>query len=76
MSLIHKVKENSASISPPLCFSTSAVIDGQAINGLLLVVEAFAVFFHHYFLILLLQVEANYKRDNTDNSENVTKVCQ
>jgi hypothetical protein len=59
-----------------MCFSTSAVIDGSIINELLLVVEAYAVFFYHFFLILFLQREANCKRDNTDNSENVTKVCQ
>jgi hypothetical protein len=52
---------------------TSAIIDGPAVNGLLLVVEVFTVFFHHFFLILFLQGEANCKRDNTDNSENVTK---
>jgi hypothetical protein len=59
-----------------MCFSASAVIDGPAINGLLLVVEAFAIFFHNYFLIFFLQGEANCKRDNIDNSENVTNVCQ
>jgi hypothetical protein len=59
-----------------MCFSTSAVIDGSIINELLLIVEAYAVFFYHFFLILFLQREANCKRDNTDNSENVTKVCQ
>jgi hypothetical protein len=57
-------------------FSASAVIDGLTVNGLLLIVEAFAVFFYHFFLILFLQGEANCKRDNTDDSENVTKVCQ
>jgi hypothetical protein len=74
VSRIHKVKENNASISPSMCFSASAVVDGQTINGLLVIVEAFAVFFHHFFLILFLQGEANYKCDNTDNSENVIKV--
>jgi hypothetical protein len=59
-----------------MCFSASAVIDGPVINGLILVVEAFTVFFDHFLLILFLQVEANYKHDNTDNSKNVTKVCQ
>jgi hypothetical protein len=58
-----------------MCFSASAVIDGSAVNGHL-VVEAFTVFFYHFFLILFLQRETNCKRDNTDNSENVTKVCQ
>jgi hypothetical protein len=59
-----------------MCFSASAGIDGLAINGLLLVVEVFAIFFDHFFLILFLQREANCKHDNTDNSENVTNVCQ
>jgi hypothetical protein len=76
VSHIHKVKENNASISPSMCFSASAIIDGSIVNGLLLVVEVFTVFFNHLFLILFLQGEANYKRDNTDNSENITKVCQ
>jgi hypothetical protein len=44
VSCIHKVKENNASISPSMCFSASAVIDGPVVNGLLLVVEAFVVF--------------------------------
>jgi hypothetical protein len=73
---IHKAKENNASISPSMCFSASIVIDGMTVNGLLLVVEAFTMFFDQFFLILFLQREANYKRDNTDNSENVIKVCQ
>jgi hypothetical protein len=73
---IHKVKENNASISPSMCFSASAIIDDLAINGQLVVVEAFAIFFYHFFLIFFLQREANYKCENTDNSENVTKVCQ
>jgi hypothetical protein len=76
VSCIHKVKENIASISPSMCFSASAVIDGPTINGLILVVEAFTVFFDHFLLILFLQVEANCKHDNTDNSKNVTKVYQ
>jgi hypothetical protein len=76
VSRIHKVKENNASISPSMCFSASTVIDGPTVNGHLIVVEAFVVFFHHFFLILFLQGEANCKRDNTDNSENVTKVWQ
>jgi hypothetical protein len=59
-----------------MCFSASTVIDGLAINGLLLIVEAFAVFSDHFFLILFLQGEENCKHDNTDKSENVTKVCQ
>jgi hypothetical protein len=59
-----------------MCFSASAGIDGPTINGLLLIVEAFIVLFDHFFLILILQREANCKRDNNDNSENVTKVCQ
>jgi hypothetical protein len=59
-----------------MCFYASAIIDGLAINGLLLVVEAFVMFFDYFFLILFLQGEGNCKCDNTDNSENVTKVCQ
>jgi hypothetical protein len=76
ISCINKVKQNNASISPSMCFPASAGIDDLAINGLLLVVEAFFVLFEHFFLILFLQGEANCKRDNTGNSENVTKVCQ
>jgi hypothetical protein len=76
ISHIHKVKENNASISPSMCFFISAVIDGLIVNGLLLVVEVFTVFFDHFFLILFLQGEVNCKHDNTDNSANVTKVCQ
>jgi hypothetical protein len=34
------------------------------------------VFFDHFFLTLVLQKEANCKRENTSNSENVPKVCQ
>jgi hypothetical protein len=59
-----------------MCFSTFVGIDGLAVNGLILVVEAIAILFDHFFLILLLQRESNCKCDNTDNSENVTKVCQ
>jgi hypothetical protein len=59
-----------------MCFSASVLIDSSTINGLLLVVEAFIIFFDHFFLILFLQRETNCKYDNTDNSKNVTKVCQ
>jgi hypothetical protein len=59
-----------------MCFSVSAVIDGLVVNGLLLIVEVFAVFFYHFLLILFLKGEANCKHDNTDNSENLTKVYQ
>jgi hypothetical protein len=76
VSRIYKVKENNASISPSMRFSASVVIDGSTVNGLLLIVEAFVVFFYHFVLILFLQREANCKHDNTDNSKNVTKVCQ
>jgi hypothetical protein len=76
VSRIHKVKQNNALISPSMCFYASAVIDGPIVNGLLLIVEDFVVFFNHFFLILFLQREANCKRENTDKSENVTKVCQ
>jgi hypothetical protein len=54
VSHIHKVKQNIASISSSMCFSASVVTDGPIINGVLLVVEAFAVFFYHFFLILFL----------------------
>jgi hypothetical protein len=54
VSHIHKVKQNNASILPPMCFSASVGIDGSTINGLLLVVEAFDVLFDHFFLILFL----------------------
>jgi hypothetical protein len=76
VSHIHNVKENIASISPSMCFSTSAVIDDTVVNGLLLVVEVFTMFFDHFFLIPFVQGEANCKRDNTNNNENVTTVCQ
>jgi hypothetical protein len=76
ISHIHKVKQNNTSISPSMCFSTSAVIDGLTVNGLLLVVEAFTIFFYHFFLILFLKREANCKLDNINDSKNITKVCQ
>jgi hypothetical protein len=59
-----------------MCFSTNAVIDDPVINRLLLVVEVFAMFFDHFFLILFLQGEENCKRDNIEKSKNVTIVCQ
>jgi hypothetical protein len=59
-----------------MCFSASIGIDSLTVNGLVLVVEVFAVLLDHFFLILVLQKEANYKHDNIDNSKNVTKVCQ
>jgi hypothetical protein len=59
-----------------MCFSTSAGVDSMAINGLVLPVEAFTMLLDHFFLILFLQIEANYKRDNINNSENATKVYQ
>jgi hypothetical protein len=49
-----------------MCFFATAIINGLAVNGLLLVLEAFAMFFDHFFLILFLQEEANCKRDNTN----------
>jgi hypothetical protein len=67
VSRIHKVKENNASISLSMSFSASIVIDSPAVNELLLVVEGFAMFFHYFFLILFLQLEANCKHDNTYN---------
>jgi hypothetical protein len=59
-----------------MCFSASSIIDGPNVNGLLLIVEAFTIFFDHFFLILFLQGEAYCKQDNTNKSENVTKVYQ
>jgi hypothetical protein len=59
-----------------MCFSASAGIDSLAINGLILPVEAFTVLLDHFVLTLFLQREANYKGDNTDNSENATKLYQ
>jgi hypothetical protein len=76
VSRIHKVKQNNVLISLSMCSSTSTGIDGPTVNGLLHVVEAFAILFDHFFLILFLQREANCKCDNTDNSENVTKEYQ
>jgi hypothetical protein len=76
VSRINKVKENNASISLAMCFSASAGIDNPTVNGLLIVVGVFTMFFDHFFLILFLHGEANCERDNTDKSENVTKVCQ
>jgi hypothetical protein len=40
-----------------MCFSTSAGIDGLAVNGLVLPVEAFTVPLDHFVLILFLQRE-------------------
>jgi hypothetical protein len=76
VSHIHKVKQSNASISLSMCFFASTVIDSPAVYGLLLIVEAFAMFFDHFFLILFLQREANCKHNNIDNSENETKVHQ
>jgi hypothetical protein len=54
ISCIHKVKGNNASISPSICFSASAIIDGLAVNGLLLIVEVFTMSFDQFVLILFL----------------------
>jgi hypothetical protein len=59
-----------------MCFSASAGIDSLAVNGLILPVKAFTVLLDHFVLTLFLQREANYKGDNTDNSENATKLYQ
>jgi hypothetical protein len=59
-----------------MCLFTSAGIDNLTVNGFVLTVEAFTVPFDHFFLILFLQREANCKRDNVDNNENATEVCQ
>jgi hypothetical protein len=59
-----------------MCFSTPTGIDSLVVNGLILLVEAFTVLLDHFILMLFLQIEENCKRDNTDNSENATKVYQ
>jgi hypothetical protein len=59
-----------------MCFSAPASIDILAVNGLVLLVEAFTMSFDHFILILFLQKEENCKRDHTDNSKNATKICQ
>jgi hypothetical protein len=72
--IMHSQSNTIGCISPSMCFSTSVGIDNLAINGLVLQVEAFIVLLDHFILILLLQREANCKRENTYNSENTTKV--
>jgi hypothetical protein len=57
-------------------FFASVGIKSLAIDGLILPVEAFTVPFDHFVLILFLQRQGNCKGDNTNNSENATKVCQ
>jgi hypothetical protein len=59
-----------------MCFSGPAGIDSLAVNGLILPIEVFTVLFGHFILILFLQGGGNCKCDNTDNSENATKVWQ
>jgi hypothetical protein len=59
-----------------MCFSTTTGIDSLAVDGLVLPVEAFTVLLHHFVLTLFLRREVNCKCDNTDNSENATKVYQ
>jgi hypothetical protein len=46
------------------------------VNVLILLVKVFTMLLDHFVLILFLQIEANYKRDNTNNSEDATKVYQ
>jgi hypothetical protein len=55
-------------------FSASVGIHSLVINGLVLLVEVFTMPLDHFLLILVIQREANCKHDNTDNSENATKV--
>jgi hypothetical protein len=59
-----------------MCFSTPTDIDNLAVNGLILPIEVLTMLFDHFVLILFLQREGNCRCDNTNNSENVTKVCQ
>jgi hypothetical protein len=59
-----------------MCFSTYASIDNLAIDGPIMLIEAFTMPFDHFVLILFLQRKANCKRDNIDYSENATKVRQ
>jgi hypothetical protein len=59
-----------------MCFSASAGIDSLAVNGLILPIKAFTMLLDHFVLILFQQREENCKPDNTDNSENATKVYQ
>jgi hypothetical protein len=54
VSRIHKVKQNTTSISSSMCFSGFVGIDGPIVNGLVLTVETFIVPFEHFFLILFL----------------------
>jgi hypothetical protein len=46
------------------------------VNVLILLVKVFTMLLDHFVLILFLQIEANYKCDNTNNSEDATKVYQ
>jgi hypothetical protein len=57
-------------------FYASADIDILAVNGLILPVEAFTVLLDHFVFIHFLQIEANCKYDNINNSENAIKVYQ
>jgi hypothetical protein len=57
-----------------MCFSGPTGIDNLTVNGLVLPIEIFTVPFDHFILILFLQGGGNCKCDNTDKSENSTKV--
>jgi hypothetical protein len=56
-----------------MCFSGPAGIDSLTVNGLILSIEIFTVPFDHFVPMLFLQ-GGNCKCDNTDKSENATKV--
>jgi hypothetical protein len=47
----------------------------MAVNGCVLPIVAFTMNLDHFLRILLLQIEPNRKRDNTNISENLIKVC-
>jgi hypothetical protein len=59
-----------------MCFFASAGLDSSVVNGLILRVELFTMPLDHFLLILGLQREANWKRENIGNSENAIKVYQ
>jgi hypothetical protein len=57
-----------------MCFFTCTGIDSMVVNGLILLIKVLTMLLDQFILILVLQKKPNYKRDNTDNSENATKV--
>jgi hypothetical protein len=56
-------------------FSTSAFIHNIGVNRCVLPIEAFAKLLHHFLGILLLQIDANHKRDNKNINENSITEC-